>query len=426
MLTKEQFDHLKKRAEMQVEKVGLFPTFSTNNIKIKEFLQEISLYQVELEIQNLDLIQSQLELEKLHGKYLEFYEHAPGGYFTLSHKGIVLEVNQAGADLLAATKQEITDRKFSNFVDKEFHVQFNTYLQNILNADAPTCEVKLKRNDGSHFFGLLYSKSMTSKVGKGCIWMFVTDINRRKQEYLRSLYTKQKNSCSEERVSIRKLNAVTANELTQPLTIIGNYLNGCISHMKNNTHTIEHLNKTINESIKQIKGTSGIALNLKNFTCKNQLKYESVCVKKLVLEAFSVLEDELSNSHIQIEFRIPKNLPLIIADEVYLKHVIISLARNSIDAMHDVDSHQPKIIVEVNPHANESLEVRIIDNGPGVNSEDLKHLFNPNFTTKHYGSGLSLALCRAIIEAHGGIVNAESNITSGISINFTLSLVTHR
>ena len=66
------------------------------------------------------------------------------------------------------------------------------------------------------------------------------------------------------------------------------------------------------------------------------------------------------------------------------------------------------------------VELAIIDNGVGVNPDQLPHLFKPFFTTKTKGTGIGLAISETIIESHGGQIWAENNPDGGVTIRFTL------
>ena len=67
-------------------------------------------------------------------------------------------------------------------------------------------------------------------------------------------------------------------------------------------------------------------------------------------------------------------------------------------------------------------QVSVRDNGPGIAPPILNHLFAPFFTTKVKGLGMGLSISRAIIEAHGGHIWAESEPGSGAAFHFTLPL----
>ena len=70
-----------------------------------ELIEELRIHQIELELQNEELKESQIEVTNSQNKYFELYNFAPVGYFTLDKKGLIIDVNLAGADLLGAERK---------------------------------------------------------------------------------------------------------------------------------------------------------------------------------------------------------------------------------------------------------------------------------------------------------------------------------
>jgi len=64
--------------------------------------------------------------------------------------------------------------------------------------------------------------------------------------------------------------------------------------------------------------------------------------------------------------------------------------------------------------------VEIEDSGEGISPDHLEHLFSPFFTTKTYGTGLGLAVCRRIVEDHGGQIDAHSRVGEGTTMRIRL------
>jgi len=85
----------------------------------EKIVHELRVHQIELKIQNEELKRLQLESESSNKKYQVLYDFAPIGYFTLSHRGLIKEVNLTGASLLGVARQKLINRGFGHFVDYE-------------------------------------------------------------------------------------------------------------------------------------------------------------------------------------------------------------------------------------------------------------------------------------------------------------------
>lgn len=95
------------------------------------------------------LREAQAGLERSRDRYLDLYDFAPVGYFTFDRKGLILEVNLRGADLLGVERRFIQKRLFSRFIAKEDQDVFYLHRKKVLETGTKqTCELKLLRKDG--------------------------------------------------------------------------------------------------------------------------------------------------------------------------------------------------------------------------------------------------------------------------------------
>jgi signal transduction histidine kinase len=108
---------------------------------------------------------------------------------------------------------------------------------------------------------------------------------------------------------------------------------------------------------------------------------------------------------------------VVYADPYYLRQVFENLVRNACEAMHEQDDRRLALRVEA---VAGSAEVRVTDNGPGIEAGKLDQIFQPFVSTKGKGMGLGLAICREIVEAHGGRLEVES--TPGVGSTFIVRL----
>jgi signal transduction histidine kinase len=89
--------------------------------------------------------------------------------------------------------------------------------------------------------------------------------------------------------------------------------------------------------------------------------------------------------------------------------------------MRENDSHKKLEVITLNDSAGDAI-ISITDSGPGVPEEVRNHIFDPFFTTKTQGLGLGLSICRSIVVAHGGRINATNGQNRGTTFSIALPI----
>ena len=110
----------------------------------------------------------------------------------------------------------------------------------------------------------------------------------------------------------------------------------------------------------------------------------------------------------------------VYGDAYYLRQVFDNLVRNAREAMEGQDE-PARLRVTVGRQSG-NAEVRVADNGPGIAPENLQRVFQPFVSTKGKGMGLGLAICREIVEGHGGRLEVDSTVGAGTTFTVLLPL----
>jgi two-component system, LuxR family, sensor kinase FixL len=109
-------------------------------------------------------------------------------------------------------------------------------------------------------------------------------------------------------------------------------------------------------------------------------------------------------------------------DPIQIEQVILNLVRNAVEAVRTLpEGVRREIRVVTRRHSKRSIEVRVVDGGPGVDPERAQAIFDQFYTTKTNGLGLGLSISRSIIEAHGGRLWLDRAAGPGATFRFTLS-----
>ena len=115
-------------------------------------------------------------------------------------------------------------------------------------------------------------------------------------------------------------------------------------------------------------------------------------------------------------------MPAVLANEIHLQQVILNLVLNASESMMDANDRPKRVVISTMRENASCLKIGVRDSGKGIDKDKLKAIFKPYFTAKKDGMGMGLAICRTIIEAHGGKIWAENNPNQGATFYFTLPI----
>ncbi|MHA2297197.1 MAG: sensor histidine kinase [Candidatus Hodarchaeales archaeon] len=145
-------------------------------------------------------------------------------------------------------------------------------------------------------------------------------------------------------------------------------------------------------------------------------------VKPLLEEIIGspALERRMQEKGIVVHVEVDENLE-ITSDRDLLKKVFQNLLNNSFDALETV-KESPVVKVNSTSDGQEVL-ISFIDNGVGIQQENLDKVFEPFFTTKNgEGTGLGLSICQSIVEKHGGKITISSTLDKGTEVKVKLPI----
>ena len=167
-------DPLQKAAE-----AATFPAPETKPRSAEELLHELQVRQAELEMQNEKLRQAQAELEKSRDRFADLYDLAPFGYLTLSHHGMIGEINLTGAALLGIERDKLPYH-FASFVATESKGYWHSHFLNVLKRDSTlACELALQPSYGSRFYAQLDCLHLRKDGSEPVVRIALIDITKR-------------------------------------------------------------------------------------------------------------------------------------------------------------------------------------------------------------------------------------------------------
>ena len=176
------FNELRKRAENFLS-AHQNSTEEALPVDVRHLVEELHVYQIELEMQNEQLRNTQLELEAARDRYSELYDFAPTGYFTIDNKGMIREANLTGASMLGIEKGLLIGAPFSKFMNRDDSDIFYVAQRKLIETkNKQTYELDLVKKDRSQFHAHIVCIPVLDVAGNvDRIRAAVTDITERKR-----------------------------------------------------------------------------------------------------------------------------------------------------------------------------------------------------------------------------------------------------
>ena len=145
-------------------------------------------------------------------------------------------------------------------------------------------------------------------------------------------------------------------------------------------------------------------------------------MNEIVLGGLRALRGELDVHGVTPRAELTSNLPLVTGHRGQLEEVLLNWARNASEAMDAVEKGSRLLRVRTRHDGRDAITVAVEDTGPGIDPEKLDGIFDPFVTTKPHGMGLGLAICRMIIEQHGGQLSVQSGKERGALFQIILPI----
>jgi len=125
------------------------------------------------------------EIEALRTRYIDLYDQAPVGYFTLSKEGLILEANLTTATLFGTTRSALVNQPLAYLILKDDQDLYDRQLQKLFQAGEPqVCELRLTKPGGAFFWAHLTGRATQAEDGAPTCYMVMTDITERKRAEL--------------------------------------------------------------------------------------------------------------------------------------------------------------------------------------------------------------------------------------------------
>jgi PAS domain S-box-containing protein len=217
-----------------------------------------------------------------------------------------------------------------------------------------------------------------------------------------------------------QLAASIAHEISQPLT--GVVTNGatCLHWLEDETLNLAKARVAAQRIVRDGERASQVIGRIRALMTKSAPQTIDVDMNGVINEVLALTQTELRMRQVAVHTELAATLPSVLGDRVQLQQVILNLVINGMDAMVPVSDRPRILLIGSRLETGGDALIFVRDHGTGLNPETADKIFEAFFTTKAKGIGMGLAICRSIIEAHGGRLWASPANQHGAVFQFTI------
>lgn len=202
------------------------------------------------------------------------------------------------------------------------------------------------------------------------------------------------------RATAREASRAISHVLNQPLTaILSN--SQALQGMLNSSAEVSELNQVVIDIVEEVRRAIQVLRDWRMALQGASLQLTKVDMNEIVRDAAALLLGDLVANRCELELLLSPRAPVVRADAGQMQYALAILTMNACEAMLDLPIEARRIRVRTLQASAEHAWIEVADRGPGVRSGVLR-VFEPPQTQRLPGSGLGMAVCKGIVEAHGG------------------------
>jgi len=249
----------------------------------------------------------------------------------------------------------------------------------------------------------------------------ILELRRRRQAEALARQQRTELAHASRLATVGELTASLAHEINQPLAAILSAAQAGLRFMSAERSDPAEIRDILQNIVQDNKRAAAVVSGLRSMLRRQTSRREQIDLADAVQEILNLLHTELLTNHIDVSVRCQPDCQ-VLADKTQIQQVVLNLVMNSIEAMRSSESDPRRIEVVSMREAGNTVKITVSDTGPGIPPEDKAKLFDSFWTTKSQGMGIGLAICRSILESHGGRIWLDQSQPGKTTFCFFLPL----
>jgi signal transduction histidine kinase len=223
------------------------------------------------------------------------------------------------------------------------------------------------------------------------------------------------------KIAMDAMAASIAHEVTQPIAAMTNNSHAALILLAGTPPNIEEARAALDAIVSDGDRASAVITSLRAMFKRETNQRSRIDANNIVQEALKLVDADLRSRQVTVSTELREGLPHLFADRAQLQQVFLNLFTNAIEAMRTVTDGVRLLRIKSDFIQERSgILITVEDSGLGIDSKDKKRILEPFFSTKPTGTGIGLAICQSIIEAHGGHIRVSDNHPRGAIFHVAL------
>lgn len=223
-----------------------------------------------------------------------------------------------------------------------------------------------------------------------------------------------------ELMNIEAITASIGHEIKQPLAAIANNSSAARNFLRMAPPDLREALALLNKIVDDVHRAGEILDGVLSLFGKIGQARQRIDVNEMITEVLQSMRAELDSHAVTTQVELTTEPPLVDGNSIQLQQVILNIVRNAVEAMGTTKGRDRVLRVKTERRSHDTIALVVRDSGRGIDPKQLDCIFDPFVTTKAHGMGLGLAICRMIVERHGGELSASSDGEGGALFQFVL------
>ena len=223
-------------------------------------------------------------------------------------------------------------------------------------------------------------------------------------------------------IATTEIAASIAHEINQPLAAIATAGSAGLRWLERATPDLDEVRLALKSIINNSHHASDVIAGIRSMFRKDNQERAPQDLNELIREVLTLVRVEVEEQRVSLFTELYNVLPVIQANRLQLRQVIVNLVKNAVDAMSTVEGRPRILRIKTETHGLDYVLIKIEDSGIGIDPRNIDRIFNAFFTTKPHGMGMGLSICRSIIEDHGGRLSVVAGRPHGSIFHLSLPI----